>query len=151
MNLYRVRICVYLWCNCTIINNTKHWHLLFLSKVFTEVDTYKCLTSGLLLFNTYFSIVYHLYHVTYYLLDLSCLFFNVACFEIIWLILEFKNNQHWWRVYAVPCWFIILFNRCLCFLLAQCIGFHRNCPNVAVVVFALTFCIERVRHRHRSV
>ena len=54
--------------------------------MFTGVYTYKCLTSSLLLFKTYFFIVYHSYHVTCYLLDLCFLFFNVVCFEINWLI-----------------------------------------------------------------
>ena len=50
--------------------------------MFTGVDIYKCLTLSLVLFKTYFFIVYHSYHVTYYLLDLCCLIFNVVCFEM---------------------------------------------------------------------
>ena len=46
------------------------------------VITYKCFPSCLLLFKTYFLIVFHLYHVTYYYLYLYCLLFNVVCFEI---------------------------------------------------------------------
>ena len=51
--------------------------------MFTGVDTYKWFTSCLLLSKTYFLIVFHSYHVTYYYL--YCLLFNVVCFEINWI------------------------------------------------------------------
>ena len=51
--------------------------------------TYKCFTSCLLLFKTYFLIVFHSYHVTYYYLYLYCLLFNVVCFEINWIELNY--------------------------------------------------------------
>ena len=58
----------------------------------TRRVTYKCFTWCLLLFKTYFLIVFHSYHVTYYYL--YCLLFNIVCFEINWIDL-LQNHCLW--------------------------------------------------------
>ena len=78
---------VFIYCvTASLQLKTKNCHLSFFEKMFTGVDTYKCFTSCLLLFKTYFWIVFNLYHVTYYYLH--CLLFNVVCFELNWIELN---------------------------------------------------------------
>ena len=65
------------------------WH--YMMWMMWQEMTYKCFTSCLLLFKTYFLIVFHSYHVTYYYLYLYCLLFNVVCFEINWIELNWTE------------------------------------------------------------
>ena len=119
---------------------SKNCHWSFLWKVLTGVDTYKCFTSCLLLFKTYFLIVFHSYHVTYYLY-LHCLFFNVMCFEINWIELNWILYTLWrWRGYMLK--LMIVYNS------THMITYVKICFNALMSFGCGTWNISLHRGRH---
>ena len=105
--------------------------------------TYKCFTSCLLLFKTYFLIVFHLYH--YYYLYLYCLLFKVVFWnKSNWIECHFKFPSHHdtWEVswyYQSGEWMLFTHSEC-CSLTVNVVHSHTEVCHPRCELLTIRLC-----------